>query len=90
MTNLNENGIDSALQIDTIHGMTPLHMLTMNPHAPAVTITALLNTNMEVAFSLDNRQKTPLDCARDSNVGGLIRMIAGLCNQRYESRLQKW
>eukprot|EP01083_Nonionella_stella_P160967 526692_1 len=31
---LNENGNDTALQIDTIHGMIPLHMLSMNPHAP--------------------------------------------------------
>ena len=33
---LNEHDTDSALVIDTFHGMTPLHMLSMNPqHSPA-------------------------------------------------------
>eukprot|EP00554_Chaetoceros_debilis_P001197 CAMPEP_0194095892 /NCGR_PEP_ID=MMETSP0149-20130528/57063_1 /TAXON_ID=122233 /ORGANISM="Chaetoceros debilis, Strain MM31A-1" /LENGTH=350 /DNA_ID=CAMNT_0038781853 /DNA_START=91 /DNA_END=1139 /DNA_ORIENTATION=+ len=32
---INEHGNDTALDIDTIHGMTPLHMLSMNPHSPA-------------------------------------------------------
>ena len=78
-----EHGNDSALAIDTIHGMTPLHMLSMNPHAPADTIAALLNVDMEVAFCLDNQGKMSLDYARDYNVGGLIAMINGLCNHRH-------
>eukprot|EP01083_Nonionella_stella_P157369 510898_1 len=32
---LAEHGDGSALQIDPYHGMTPLHILSMNPHAPA-------------------------------------------------------
>ena len=47
---LNERGNDSALAIDTIHGMTPLHMLSMNPHAPADAMAALLDVNVEVVF----------------------------------------
>ena len=63
--------------------MTPLHMLTMNPHAPAETIAALLNVNMEVAFCVDSQGKMSLDYARDYNVGGLVGMINGLCNHRH-------
>ena len=62
--------------------MTPLHILTTNPHSPADSIAALLDSNMEAVFSLDNQQKTPLDYARDYNVGGLVGMIVGLCNYR--------
>ena len=77
-----ENGNESALQIDPIYGMTPLHMLSMNPHAPPDSIAALLNCNMEAILSLDDKQKSPLDYARDYNVGGLIGMITSLCNDR--------
>ena len=77
---LHENGNDSALVIDTNHGMTPLHMLSMNPHAPAVSIAALFSSNMEAVFCLDNQQKTPSEYARDYNVGGLVGIINGLCN----------
>eukprot|EP00554_Chaetoceros_debilis_P015942 CAMPEP_0194125528 /NCGR_PEP_ID=MMETSP0150-20130528/59510_1 /TAXON_ID=122233 /ORGANISM="Chaetoceros debilis, Strain MM31A-1" /LENGTH=693 /DNA_ID=CAMNT_0038819339 /DNA_START=83 /DNA_END=2167 /DNA_ORIENTATION=- len=68
---LNEHGNDSARAIDTIHGMTPLHMLSMNPHSPADAIAALLDVDMEVVFRLDNQGKISLDYARDYNVGGL-------------------
>ena len=77
-----EHGNDSALAIDAIHGMTPLHMLSMNPHAPANAVAALLDVNVEVAFRLDNQGRMSLDYARDYNVGGLISMIGGLCNHR--------
>jgi len=82
---LTEHDNDSALQTDATYGMTPLHMLAMNPHAPADSISTLLNSNQEAVFSLDNEEKTPLDYARDYNVGGLVGMITGLCNQRNSS-----
>ena len=63
---LNERGNDSALAIDTIHGMTPLHMLSMNPHASADAMTALLDVDMEVVFRLDNQGKISLDHARNA------------------------
>ena len=78
-----ENEADAALTIDPYHGMTPLHMLTMNPHAQAETIAALLDVNVEVAFGMDNRGKMSLDYAREYNVGGLVGMINGLCNHRH-------
>merc|ERR1711865_258213 len=84
---LNEHGNDSALAIDTIHGMTPLHILSMNHHAPADTIAALFNFNIQTIFCADNQQKTPLEYARDYNVGGLIQIINGLCNHRNSSLL---
>ena len=62
---------------------TPLHMLSMNPHALADTIAALLDVNVEVAFRLDNQGKMSMDYARDYNVGGLVAMVNGLCNYRH-------
>ena len=82
---LTDHGDDSPLTIDAIHGMTPLHMLSMNPHAPADAAAVLLNVNMAVAFRMDNQGKTPIDYARDYNVGGLIVMIGSLCNHRHSS-----
>eukprot|EP01083_Nonionella_stella_P237860 834053_1 len=67
---LTEHGTGPALQIDPHRGMTPLHMLSMNPNAPADAIASLFNSNMEAIFCTDNQQKTPLQYARDYNVGG--------------------
>ena len=77
-----DNSFTSVLQVDKIHGMSPLHLLSMNPYAPVDAIASLLNFNTEAVFSLDNQQKTPLDYGREYNVGGLVGMITGLCNQR--------
>lgn len=79
---LDGHGNDSALQTDTIHGMNPLHILAMNPNAPADAISALLNANMEAAFCQDNQGKMPLDYAGEYNVDGLVGMITVLCNHR--------
>ena len=79
---INEHGNDSARAIHVIHGMTPLHMLSMNPHSPADAIAALLNVDMEVVFRLDNQGKISLDYARDYNVGRLVALVNGLCNHR--------
>ena len=80
---LAENGTEAALAIDTYHAMTPLHMLSMNPHAPADTIAALLDVDVEVAFCLDNQGKMSMDYAREYNVGGLVGIVNGLCNHRH-------
>ena len=80
-----ENGNDLALQIHTIHDITPLRILLMNPHAPADAIAELLNPNMEAIMCLDSQQKGPLENARDVNVDGLITMIAVLRNPRNSS-----
>ena len=77
-----EHGNNSALVTEMIHGMNPLHMLSMNPHDPPEAVAALLNVNVEVAFCVDNQGNMSLDYARDCNVGGLVEMINGLCNYR--------
>lgn len=82
---LNEHENNSALQIDAIYGMTPLHMLSINPYGPADSIAALLASNMEAVFCSDNEDNTPLEYARDYNVGGLVAMIEVLCNHRNSS-----
>ena len=79
---LNENGNDSALTVDPYHGMTPLHVLTMNPHAPADAIAALFESNTEAAFLRDNKRNTPLDYAKEYNVDGFASMMSILCIHR--------
>lgn len=74
-----ENGNESASAIDSYHRMTPLHMLSMNPNAPADAIASLLNANIETSVYLDATNRTPLDFARAYNVDGLVAMISVLC-----------
>ena len=76
---LNEHGNDSALAIDTIHGMTPLHMLSVNPHTPADTILTLLKAKISAANVGDNRGKTPLYYALYHNPSAFVRMYCYLC-----------
>eukprot|EP01083_Nonionella_stella_P274970 933809_1 len=87
----NDNGSHSAVQIDPYHGMTPLHMLAVNPHAPADTLTGTLlfhgsgNANtihMDTVFVEDNQGNTPIDYARQYNVPGLLKMVEMLCMNR--------
>ena len=47
---INANDNYSVLAINTIHGMTPLHMLVMNLHASSDSIVALLSYNMQAIF----------------------------------------
>ena len=80
---LTDNGNSAALAIDPYHGMTPLHVLSMNPHTPPDAIAALLDVNIEAASRLDNHGKLSLDYVRYYNVGGLVGMINGLCNHKH-------
>ena len=76
---INENGEDTARSVDSFHNMTPLHVLSMNPHASGETIATLLETNKGVAFCLDTQRNSPLDYAREHNAAGLVGMVNGLC-----------
>eukprot|EP01083_Nonionella_stella_P084398 233627_1 len=77
---LNVHGSHSADYQDNIHGMTPLHMLAANPHAPADTLAgSLLHANMDAVYVLDNSGNTPLDYAREYNVPGMLKLIEALC-----------
>lgn len=78
----------SALQTDPYYDMTPLHILSMNPHGPADAIASLFHSNMQAIFHEDNQQKTPLEYSRYYNVGGLIGMITVLCNHRNSQSCQ--
>jgi len=49
-------------------------------------IAALFNSDMDANFCVDNQQKTPLDYARDCNVGGLVGMMNKLCSHRKSSK----
>jgi hypothetical protein len=77
------NSNKSALQIDLIHDITPLQLLTMNPRAPADAIAALLYVNLEAAFRVGSQGKTPLDYGREYNAYGLFGMINILCTHRH-------
>uniref|UniRef100_A0A7S3Q5T2 Leucine-rich repeat domain-containing protein n=1 Tax=Chaetoceros debilis TaxID=122233 RepID=A0A7S3Q5T2_9STRA len=79
---LNEHGKASAFAVDAIHGMTPLHILAMNPYASADTIAALHISNTQAALSADNQGKTTLEYARDNNVGGMVEILMELCNHK--------
>jgi len=75
---LKQNGADAALAIDSIHGMTPLHILSMNPHTPVDTILTLLEANINVANVEDNRGKTSLFYALHYNPCAFVRMYSYL------------
>ena len=64
-------------------GMTPLHILAMNPHADAGTILACFGANMNAAFASDSRYKTPLDYLMEyHDVEVHTSLVAALCLHR--------
>lgn len=80
---LSQNGIETASQLDRIYGMTPLHMISLNPFAPADVIAGtLLQAGIGNVFKRDNQGNIPLDYARQYNVTGLLKMIEALCLTR--------
>eukprot|EP01083_Nonionella_stella_P206535 751170_1 len=54
--------------------MTPLHFISMNPHAPDDAILALLKANINAASEKDERGNTPLDYALHYNPIAFVRM----------------
>jgi hypothetical protein len=87
---LNENGNDAALAIDPHNGMTPLHMLSMNPHAPADTILTLLKANINAASVRDQEGETPLYYALHCNPRAFVRMYSFLREHTIEIEIQSW
>jgi len=81
-----EHDMQNEIQSLTVslngNGQVPLHYMVMNPLMPASTIVTLLDLQLESAFCLDNRNRTPLDYAKDCNADGLISMMTLLCNHR--------
>ncbi len=77
-----DNGAASVLITDH-NGMTPLHILTMNPHADSGAITACFTADMSAIFLTDNRGKTPLDyLGQRLDIDDHTLMVASLCNYR--------
>jgi len=77
---LNDHGNQSTAELDPFHGMTPLHMLAVNPHAPVDALAGnIFHANMDAAVVPDNHGHTPLDYAKQYNVPGLLKMIEALC-----------
>mmetsp|Transcript_4261 Transcript_4261/g.4874 ORF Transcript_4261/g.4874 Transcript_4261/m.4874 type:complete len:363 (+) Transcript_4261:62-1150(+) len=62
-------------------GMTPLHILAMNPHADLASIMACFNMNAQAAFTFDSRGRMPLDyfLLRSHNLNGHNTVVAALC-----------
>jgi hypothetical protein len=74
--------------IHKITGMTPLHMLSMNPHAPADTILTLFEANVNAANVEDNRGRTPLYYALYYNPCAFVRMYSFLREHTIEIDIQ--
>ena len=68
--------------IDRWHKTSPLHMLSMNPHAPASAFELLFGMWKWSIFKKDNKRNTPLEYAEVNNVAGLLAMIKCLCEYR--------
>ncbi len=66
-------------------GMTPLHILAMNPHADSGTIIACFEAEMSCAFLGDSRGNTPLEYLKEYNLEGYTTMITSLCIHRESS-----
>lgn len=61
-------------------GMTPLHILVMNPHASTGTILEYLDWNVSAALVEDDSGKTPVDYVREyENVEAYMAFIQTLC-----------
>lgn len=70
---------DLKFLYNCVQGMTPLHMIAMDPDTPSHFFAALVYANMDDVTSADNDGKTPLDHARECNVPGLLAMIEAMC-----------
>ncbi len=63
-------------------GMTPLHILAMNPHADSVAIMVCFEADINSVFIEDSRGNTPLDYMKEYNFGGYTAVITSLCIHR--------
>eukprot|EP01083_Nonionella_stella_P109326 318633_1 len=75
---LNGHGNDAALTCGTLHGMTPLHILSMNPHSTADAILTLLKADINAASVKDHEGKTPLYYVLYYNPCAFVRMYSYL------------
>mmetsp|Transcript_9661 Transcript_9661/g.11184 ORF Transcript_9661/g.11184 Transcript_9661/m.11184 type:complete len:355 (+) Transcript_9661:121-1185(+) len=81
---IDTNGPGTVSIIDH-DGMTPLHILSMNPHADTGSILTCFYENMNVAFVSDSRSNTPLDYLRIYHIEAHTVVIAALCMARQDN-----
>ena len=72
---LNKYGKKSVHKTDTISGMIPLHILSLNPYATSKEIKFLLNIDHETAFHKDINNNSPIDYATQFNFSALVTMM---------------
>ncbi len=85
-----EHGTEAAFRIDE-HEMTPLHLLTINPHAALPSIMACYDTNPSATIYPDNRSLTPIDYLWEfDNLEGIISIVQALCMHRETCRCPEW
>jgi len=82
---LHTHGVAEAY--NTAHGgMTPLHILSLNPHATAECILTCFEVNMNAVFVKDVTGETPLDHLREYDIDSHIVVIASICIHRDNMR----
>ena len=79
---LNTHGKNSVHTKDTISGMTPLHILSLNPYATNKEIKFLLDIDHETAFHKDINNNSPIDYATQFNFSALVTMMELLSHNR--------
>ncbi len=92
-TNISTQTIEACIQTSgrqAVHitdhdGMTPLHILAINPHADVSAIYACFEMNMTAVFETDSRGNTPLDYLKEYNVEGFICLLQALSLHRSSS-----
>ncbi len=73
----------SATTYATDHnGMTPLHILAINPHASLGAILACFEVNKSAAFQNDGEDNTPLDYLKEYNFEYYVSLFQALCLHR--------
>ncbi len=76
---INMHGTTVASIVDH-DGMTPLHILAMNPHASITSLEACFDANMNAAITNDSRDKLPLEYLIEyDNLEGHVLLVTALC-----------
>ncbi len=76
------HGIAAAYTTD-YDGMTPLHILALNPHATTGCLLACFEANQRAAFVRDGRDKTPLDTLLEyGDLDSYSGIVTALCMRR--------
>lgn len=75
---LQDHGEDSALVQDSTHGMLPLHLLIMNPHAEDAAICRVFGIDMDTAFRFDVYNKTPWEYAAECSYSRKLSLMSEL------------